>query len=60
MTCSPRTGPAIMGASRTEYEEDAMRRSRFSQEQIIGVLREQEAGAYAYGRAWLSGKHWCG
>jgi hypothetical protein len=49
-----------MGASRTEYEEDAMRRSRFSQEQIIGVLREQEAGAYAYGRAWLSGKHWCG
>ena len=35
-------------------EEDGMRRSRFTQEQIVGVLKEHEAGA---GTAALCRQH---
>src|SRR5512135_443037 len=42
VTCSPKTRP---GGDKSEPEGDGrMKRSRYTEEQIIGILKEQEAG----------------
>jgi putative transposase len=43
MTCSPQAGPGLMRVSKREREEQ-MRKCRFTEEQIVGLPREHEAG----------------
>ena len=47
VTFSPRSGPLRTGILPFEWtkEDDPMKRSRFSDEQIIALLKENEAGA---------------
>lgn len=56
MTRPPKTGPGIMRVLRGKpsQEGDVMRKSRFRDEQIVGILKEQVAGG---GTATLCRRH---
>jgi len=44
LTCSPKTRPVV---KRVERQEGQMRSNRYSEEQIIGILKEVQAGKSA-------------
>jgi putative transposase len=41
VTCTPETGPE---SARIQDKEEGMKKGRFSEEQMIGILKQQEAG----------------